>query len=443
MWGRHSGLPIRQNLWQLLTDGQSMVELNLLSLGFFGILVSQTVFALLIDRLNFEHRRRASRGESEPPADGDVSGNADYEDALSYRRIRFIAVRKAVRDIALIALIVSGALSRFDLWLNQRDYGFIFGGVVFFAGVVLFFLIIDVPFQFYRTSALREAGNRDKDRAADWVGNVLKEWGPRMLVVGFLSCAGLFFIKLSPDRWWLWSLPAGVAVQFYLTVLYPSVLEPLSMKAEPIVETDLLQELNGLAQRAGLSNVSFFRFDSPESASAGAYCVGVGRIRRIFLSNRMLSMLDDQETLALVAHEIGHFRKRHILVAFVLGVTATCVVLACTFLLTQWDTLNETFGFDPTSLYPALFVIAVFWRRLGFFFKPAYMAMLRQFERQADGFSAELMKTGTPLASALTRITEQGNKTPDHHPLYAWFHLSHPPLRQRLVSLGERPEPIA
>ena len=344
--------------------------------------------------------------------------------------------RKAVRDTALIALIMSGVLNSLAAWLTETGFTFIFGGVVFFLAVTLFFLILEVPFRYYRPKGFGEECSTDGDKAAAWAVTLAREWVPRMLVVGFISWAVLFLIKQSPDWWWLWCFLPGIAIQFYLTVLQPSIIEPLSIRAVPISDTNLLRELNALAERTGLSPVSFYRMGGPQSRGYGAYCVGIGRIRRIFLSDGMLSLLDREETLALVAHEIGHLKKRHITASVALGVAVTFIVLFCTFLLTRWGYLYETFGIAPSSLYPALFLIAVFWRKVGFFFKPAYVGVLRKFELQADDFVVEVMRTSSPLASALRKISERNPGSANCHPLYAWFHLSHPPLRERVKSLG-------
>lgn len=412
-----------------------MLKLNLLSLGFFVILISQTIVALLIDWVNLHYHLSAGHGKSDRSDRRPVTENAAWDDMPSSKKMRFTAVRKLARDSALIALIVSGALNSLDLWIRGLDLGFVCAGVFFFLGVVLFFQVIDVPLAYYRARGLGEEGKRPMERANSWIANLLRESAPRVLVILFLSCALLLMIELSPDWWWLWCLPAGIALQFYLTVLYPSVIEPHSIRAEVISDAALLKELTSLTQRAGLPGVSFFRIPGPVHAQHAPYCAGLGTIRGIFLPDRMLSILDREETLALVAHEIGHFRKRHILVTFALGSVVTFFVLLCTFLLARWDFLKETFGLAPTSLYPSLFLIAVFWRKLGFFLKPAYMGMLRQFELQADRFAAELMGTASPVASALTKIAEKDENVSHSHPVYQRFHGSHPPFQVRVASL--------
>ncbi len=412
-----------------------MVELNLLSIGFAVILISQSIVGILLDWLNFNRLRSANPEDFDGPITRDIHSEAGERRLPGGKRTFFNLARKAVRDTALISLIVSGALNSFAAWLTETGFTFIFGGVVFFLAVTLFFLILELPFRCYGPKRLGEEGSTGGEKPAARAATLAREWVPRMLVVGFLSWAVLFVIKHSPDWWWLWCFFPGVAIQFYLTVLQPSVIEPLSMQAVPISDANLLKELTALAQRTGLSHVSFYRMGGPQSRTYGAYCVGIGRIRRIFLSDGMLSILDPEEVLALVAHEIGHLKKRHITASIALGIGATFIVLFCTFLLTRWDYLHETFGIAPSSVYPALFLIAVFWRKVGFFFKPAYVAVLRKFELQADDFVVELMRTPSPLASALRKISEKTRSTADFHPLYAWFHLSHPPLRERVTAL--------
>lgn len=412
-----------------------MVRFNLLSLGFFGVLICQSVLAILIDWLNYGHRRRARARQSGASVDSRELGQDSGAAALQGKKIWFTTTRKALRDAMLIVLILSGYLNHLDSWVRHVQLGFVVEGTLFFAAIVVLFLAIDLPFHYYLASELNQKGTQDSHHRTGWVTSALKQWAPRIVVVSILSFAGLCLIRLSPDRWWLWGFLAGSLVQFYLTVLYPSLIEPFSRKAEPIQDPDFLIKLDHLAQTASLENCAFFRMGPKARDSSSAYCVGLGRIRRIFLSDRMLSTLTEEEILALVAHEIGHFKGRHILQTFIFGLIVTFVVFICTYLIMRWSTFSETFGFGLTSVYPTIFAVAVFWRKIGFFFKPFYMGMLRHFERQADAFVATIFKSGVLLASALQRTAAPDANAIIRHPLYEWFHSSHPPLQERIRSL--------
>jgi STE24 endopeptidase len=172
------------------------------------------------------------------------------------------------------------------------------------------------------------------------------------------------------------------------------------------------------------------------SKHTNAYFTGIGRSKRIVLFDTLLTSHTEEEVLAILAHEVGHWKKKHLLKQVLplelLSLAGFYVVAK----FLDWQLLYQTFGFQESIPYVGLFLIGVLLSPLGFFVQPLESAISRRFEREADDFSLALMEAAEPMRSSLKRLAMDNlaNLTP--HPLYAWFYYSHPPLVERIKRLS-------
>jgi STE24 endopeptidase len=171
------------------------------------------------------------------------------------------------------------------------------------------------------------------------------------------------------------------------------------------------------------------------SKHTNAYFTGIGRTKRIVLFDTLLASHTEEEILAILAHEIGHWKKKHVLKQLILLEILSLVIFYGVAELLDWSLLYRTFGFQGPLTYVGLFLIGVLISPLSFFVQPLESAISRKFERQADHFALELVKTAEPMCRALKRLAVDNlaNLTP--HPFYAWFYYSHPPLVERIMRL--------
>ncbi len=163
----------------------------------------------------------------------------------------------------------------------------------------------------------------------------------------------------------------------------------------------------------------------------------MGRSKRIVLYDTLLESHGEEEILAVLAHEVGHWKKRHVLrqLLFVEIVSLVGLYAAARFL--DWPMLYKTFGFQGTIPYAGLFLIGTGFSLIGYFAHPVEAAISRKFEREADDFSLTLMKEPAPLIAALKRLATENLSNLNPHPLYAWYYYSHPPLAERIERLAK------
>ena len=174
---------------------------------------------------------------------------------------------------------------------------------------------------------------------------------------------------------------------------------------------------------------------SKRSKHTNAFSVGLGRTKRIVLYDTLLASHTEGEILAVLAHEAGHWKKKHILRMLIPLEVLSFVSFYAVAKLLSWPLIYQTFGFQESNIYVGLFLIGTFISLLGFFAQPLESAISRRFEREADDFALELMRTAEPMGSALKRLAADNLANLSPHPLYAWFYYSHPPLVERIARL--------
>lgn len=174
---------------------------------------------------------------------------------------------------------------------------------------------------------------------------------------------------------------------------------------------------------------------SKRSKHTNAFFIGLGRTKRIVLFDTLLASHTEEEILAVLAHEAGHWKRKHILRMLVPLEILSLISFYAVAKFLDWPLIYQTFGFQESNIYVGLFLIGTFISLLGFFAGPLESAISRRFEREADDFAFELIGTGKPMTSALKRLASDNLANLSPHPLYAWFYYSHPPLVERIARL--------
>jgi STE24 endopeptidase len=241
--------------------------------------------------------------------------------------------------------------------------------------------------------------------------------------------------------WWVWAWMLVGAFELLMVWLYPIAIAPLFNKFDPIENKLLEHRIRTLMEKVGLRAKGVFKMDAGKrSRHTNAYFTGFGKIKRIVLFDTLLASHTEEEILAVLAHEIGHWKKRHVLRQIVLLEILSFAVFYGVAKLMDWPLLYQTFGFQEPIPYVGLFLIGALLSILGYFAQPLESAILRSFEREADDFALDLTKTAEPMRNALKRLASDNLANLNPHPLYAWFYYSHPPLIERIRRLSPKGE---
>ena len=224
-----------------------------------------------------------------------------------------------------------------------------------------------------------------------------------------------------------------------MAILYPVLLAPLFNKFEPVRDEELAAKILAEMEKNSIRVGKILQMNAAlRSRHTNAYFTGIGKTKRIVLFDTLLESHTHEEILAVLAHEAGHLKKKHVPKQLLLFAGFSLASFYATWLFIKWPLLFSTFGFNTAPVYVGLYLAWLLWGKAGFFLQPLYMAISRRYERQADLFAAQMLGSGEAMAKALKRVAADNLSNLNPHPLYVRFHYSHPPVVQRVAALEKQ-----
>ncbi len=413
-----------------------MIQFNLLLLVFLIAFVTSSVTRWMLTRVNIRHL--SASGHLVPEVfQGEIDAETlsritDYTVDSS----RFGSIEAFFDDLIMLAILLSGFLPWLAGTITSYDLHFIPSGFFFFAVLASIGGISDIPFSLYSTFVIEKKHGFSTITFKLWLIDLLKNLLISALLMGFLLCSLLALIYYAEKTWWLWAWMFFAAFQILILWLYPIIIAPLFNKYEPIKNQELEQKIISTVEKAGLKTKGVYQVDAGRrSKHTNAYFTGIGKTKRIVLFDTLLESHTSDEILSVLAHEIGHWEKKHILKQLLFMEIISFFLFYLAYRLIDWSFLYHTFGLKETIPYVGLFLVAALLKPVVFFFTPFMSTILRKFECEADDYSYRLVGNTKPLCSALRRLAKDNLANLHPHPVYAWFHYSHPPLTERIGRL--------
>ena len=300
--------------------------------------------------------------------------------------------------------------------------------------------LLDLPFTLYSTFRIEERFGFNKMTFKLWLGDLLKSTLVGVLVGLPIVALILWLMGSTGSWWWLWAWGAWMVFNLLILVLYPTVIAPLFNKFQPLEDETLKTRVTALMQRCGFAAKGLFVMDgSKRSAHANAYFTGFGASKRVVFYDTLLKQLNPDEVDAVLAHELGHFKHKHIIKRIV----SMFAMSLAGFALLGWLSTQVWFytglgvrpnmsgSNDALALLLFLLVVPVF----SFFISPIFAVFSRKHEFEADAY-AIAQTDGKNLQSALLKLYQDNASTLTPDPLYVKFYYSHPPASERLARLG-------
>jgi STE24 endopeptidase len=303
--------------------------------------------------------------------------------------------------------------------------------------------VLELPLEAYSTFRIEQRFGFNRMTVGLWLADMAKGALVGALIGLPLAALILWIMAASGGMWWLWAWVAWVAFNLVLLVLYPTVIAPIFNKFEPLPDEALKARVQALMQRCGFAAKGLFVMDgSKRSAHANAYFTGLGASKRVVFFDTLIQRLSPGEVEAVLAHELGHFKHRHVLKRMVAIFALSLVGLALLGWLAAQPAFYTGLGVQPNLAAPndalALLLFMMALPPFIFFVAPLLAHFSRRDEFQADAFACT-QADGAALASALLKLHEDnaGTLTPD--PVYVRFYYSHPPASERLAALPSPP----
>ncbi len=410
-------------------------------------LVLWTVAALMVLRLagelvlsalnRAEVRRHAA---SPPPAVAAVMDPATYAKSVAYTLAKtdFGVVREIFDTLVLAMVIFGGVLP----WLFAHVAGWgaqgaVWSHVLFILLAVGLLAVPGLPFEWWAQFRLEQRFGFNKSTPTLWVTDKLKGMALAVLIGYPLLWLLLSLVKWAGEAWWIWGFAFVFGFQLLMMVLYPKLIMPLFNKLEPLPEGDLRTRLMELGDRTGFRARTIQVMDgSKRSGHSNAFFTGFGRFRRIVLFDTLVNQLEPEELEAVLAHEIGHYRRGHIPKLVAVSALSTLAGFAVIAWLARSPWFNEAFGFPAGELAPTFLLFGLLSGLVTFWFTPLMYFFTRKYEYEADAFARDAMGRTEPMVGALRKLAQKNltNLTP--HPWFSTFFYSHPTLVERERALG-------
>src|SRR6266481_1091766 len=403
-----------------------------------ALILARAVTELWLSRLNQCHVR-THRNEV-PPVFRGVMDESTYLRSIDYTlaRSRFGNIVNVFDAAVLVAVLFSGllpwAFERFSASFSTSILAM--AGFLFVTGIAL--SIPGLPFAWYAQFKIEERFGFNTTSMKTWIADRIKGLLLALLLGYPLLLLVLKLIEWTGTNWWLWAAAVVIAFQLLLLLIAPAIIMPLFNKFTPLPEEALRGRLFGLAQRTNFPTRSIVVMDgSKRSRHSNAFFTGFGRFRKIVLFDTLIAQLNEPELESVLAHEIGHYKKRHVLKLLGVSIAGVFVAFAAIAWLARQPWFYGAFGFEyegdfmAVDVVPAMLLFALLAGTITFWLSPLLHMWSRRFEYEADAFAHVTTGEAQPLIQALRKLSEKNltNLTP--HPIYSAFYYSHPTLLER------------
>lgn len=403
---------------------------------FLSLFFLELIWEQFLLWLNLRHARSCK--DNPPELAVEIWGRQDYQRAIEYSRSKtYLAVISSLVGSGLVLLLVSsGWLGTLESWVSSLAVGPILQGILYVYLISLIFGVVSLPSMIYAQFVIeaRYGFNR-----MTWKLFILD--GLKSLLVSLVLMtpllALLFVLIRAGTLWWLWGFILFTAFQLVMIVLYPKVIAPLFNKFTPLEEGSLKEKVQALADHLGFKTRGIFVMDgSKRSRHSNAYFSGLGRVKRIVLFDTLIRSLAEDQVAGVLAHEIGHEKLGHILKRLALSVSSGLLGFWLVSLLLNYSPFFEAFNFSGPSPQAVLVLVMFVSGPFTFYLKPLFSWWSRRHEYQADHFVKSRTRYGKAFQTALKRLSKDNLSNPVPHPLYSFYHYSHPTTLERIRALN-------
>lgn len=413
------------------------IVINAVSLTVAALIILKWAAQIWLERLNLKHVR--AHAGAVPDAFKEVVDEGTYRKSVEYTlaKGKFDQI-ETTYQVAILLLILFGGVLPWGFNLFAHSLGtsaWVMGIFLFAVGLAL--SLPGLPLAWYDQFKLEERFGFNTSTQKIW-------WLDRLkgllvgIVLGYpLLVLLLKFVDWTGSLWWLWAWAALLAFQTIMAVLAPVLILPLFNKFTALPEGSLRDRLLKLAEKTRFRARSIQVMDgSKRSRHSNAFFTGFGQFRKIVLFDTLIQQLAEPELEAVLAHEIGHFKKKHIPKMLAMSALASLIGFYCLSLFAKQDWFYGAFGFAPGgNIAPALLLFSLLSGLVTFWFSPVTHWWSRRYEYQADAFAAEAMDEPRSLLGALRKLNEKNLSNLTPHPIYSSFYYSHPTLLEREQAL--------
>lgn len=402
----------------------------------FYLLIGILVLSFLIDQgLDYLNAKRYS--DPIPEELNDVYEPEEYKKSQRYNkeRYKFGVLTSTVSLLITLAFFFFDGFAFVDSIARSISDNEILIGLVFF-GIILFGSdILMTPFSYYSTFVIEEKYGFNKTSVKTFITDKLKGWAVTALLGGVILAAIIWFYQQTNDKFWLYAWGVVTLFSVFLNFFYARLIVPLFNKQTPLEKGDLRSEIEDYATKVGFTLDKIFVIDgSKRSTKANAYFSGFGSEKRVTLYDTLIHDLETDEIVAVLAHEVGHYKRNHIIINLFISIVITGFTFWLLSLFIGNPLLSEALHVATPSFHVGLIAFGVLYSPISEITGLIMNYISRKFEYQADNYAKDT-HSASALISGLKKLNKNSLSNLTPHPWYVFMHYSHPTLLQRYRNL--------
>lgn len=402
----------------------------------FWVIISILIFDFVLERiLEFLN---ASRMKPELPTElKDIYNEADYKKQQLYskEKMRFSLWTSLFSLLLVLCMLFLGGFGLMDEWVRSISQNSILQALLFFGSIGLASDIVGMPFEWYSTFVMEEKYGFNKTTPKTFILDKLKGYAMAAIIGGGLLALIVAIYNYTNDYFWIVTLAVVAGFSIFMSMFYTSLLLPLFNKQKALEEGELRTEIEkyGKSTQFKINNI-FIMDGSKRSTKANAFFSGLGPKKRIVLYDTLVNDLTIKEVVAVLAHEVGHYKRKHTLTGLFLSIVSMAIMLFILSLFLDNPALSIALGGKEASFHMGVIAFGMLYSPISLLLGIGMNMLSRKNEYEADDFARNTHEANA-LIESLKKLSVKSLSNVTPHPLYVFFHYSHPTLLQRIDNL--------
>ena len=402
----------------------------------FTIIITILVFDYLLEQL-LEYLNSTKRGTKLPFELKDVFNEDEYNKQQKYEKTtgKFSYITSTFSLVIMLLMLFFNGFASIDTIARSITTNNILIVLIFFGILMLTSDIINTPFSIYSTFVIEEKFGFNKTTVKTFILDKIKAWFLGAIIGGILLSAIVWFYYFAGNLFWLYAWGAISLFTILMTMFYSSLIVPLFNKQTKLEDGELKTAIEEFSKKVGFKLDNIYKIDgSKRSTKANAYFSGLGKKKRIVLYDTLINDLTTNEIVAVLAHEIGHYKKKHTLTTIIISIFQMGITLYILSLFVGNPELSKALGVNQTSFHIGLIAFGILYSPISTIIGLLMNIISRKNEYEADMFAKQNFNDND-LISALKKLSGKSLSNLTPHPAYVFFHYSHPTLLQRIRNL--------
>lgn len=397
------------------------------------ILIASYLLERYLDWINIRHWSTVLPEELKGIYDEEkYRKSQEYEKA----KTKFAFISSTFSFVLMIVLLITGSFAFLNNWILTITTHPVWSALLFFAMLAILSDLLHLPFSYYRTFILEDKFGFNRTTIKTFVLDKIKGYLLGVIIGGGLLYLFVWFYDTAGKNFWLYAWITFSIVMLFITMFYSSVIVPLFNTLTPLPEGNLRTAIENYCSKVGFKLKNLFIMDgSKRSSKANAFFSGMGAKKRIVLFDTLINNHTQDELVAVLAHEIGHYKKKHTRLGFILSVLQTGIMLFIFSRVIDNPALSQALGSPKPYLQLGMLAFGLLYSPLSLVIGLIMNIISRKNEFEADDYAKKTFN-GESLISALKKLSVNNLNNLVPHPVYVFFYYSHPPLLQRLQALN-------